>query len=93
MKKLLVFLMTLLAVFTAVAQDVIIRKDNSTILCRIVEVHDDEVVYLKWSDLNGPCYVMDRSIISNINYQDGKQDKFNPQNSNAYAPGNQQTGE
>ena len=93
MKKYLIFLMALVATFTAVAQDVIVKNDNSTILCRIMEVNNNEVVYLKWSDLNGPRYVMDRSLIANINYQDGRQDKFNQRTSNAYAPGNQQTGE
>lgn len=92
MKKFLVFLMSLVASITASAQDVIVKNDNSTILCRIVEVNNNEVVYLKWSDLNGPRYVMDSSLIANINYQDGRQDKFNQQTSNAYAPGNQQTG-
>lgn len=92
MKKFLVFLMALVATLTAAAQDVIVKNDNSTILCRIVEVNNNEVVYLKWSDLNGPRYVMDRSLIANINYQDGRQDKLNQQTSNAYAPGNQQTG-
>lgn len=84
--------MALVVSLTASAQDVIVKNDNSTILCRIVEVNNNEVVYLKWSDLNGPRYVMDRSLISNINYQDGRQDKLNQQISNAYAPGNQQTG-
>lgn len=92
MKKLLVFLMALVATLTATAQDVIVKNDNSTILCKIVEVNNNEVVYLKWSELNGPRYVMDRSLIANINYQDGRQDKLNQQTSNAYAPGNQQTG-
>lgn len=84
--------MVLMASLSAAAQDVIVKNDNSTILCRIIEVNNNEVVYLKWSDLNGSRYVMDRSLISNINYQDGRQDKFNQQTSNAYAPGNQQTG-
>lgn len=92
MKKFLVFLMALVATLTAAAQDVIVKNDNSTILCKIVEVNNNEVVYLKWSELNGPRYVMDRSLIANINYQDGRQDKLNQQTSNAYAPGNQQTG-
>ena len=92
MKKFLVFLVALVASIAASAQDVIVKNDNSTILCRIVEVNNNEIVYLKWSDLNGPRYVMDRSLIANINYQDGRQDKFNQQASNAYAPGNQQTG-
>lgn len=85
--------MALVVAFIAAAQDVIVKNDNSTILCRIVEVTDNEVVYLKWSDLNGPRYVMDRSLIVNINYQDGRQDKLNQQISNAYSPSNQQTGE
>lgn len=93
MKKFIVFLVAFVASHTAVAQDVIVKNDNSTILCRIVEVNNNEVVYLKWSDLDGPRYVMDRSLIANINYQDGRQEKLNPQTFNAYAPGNQQTGE
>lgn len=92
MKKFLVFLMAMVAIITASAQDVIVKNDNSTILCQIVEVNDTEVIYLKWSNLKGPHYVMDRSHISNINYQDGRQDKFNQTTSNAYAPGNQQNG-
>ena len=92
MEKLLVFLMAFVASFIATAQDVIVKNDNSTILCQIIEVSDNEIVYLKWSDLNGARYVMDRSLISHINYQDGRQDKLNQQTSNAYAPGNQQTG-
>lgn len=92
MRKFFIFLMVFFATFIAAAQDVIVKNDNSTILCRIVEVNNNEVVYLKWSDLNGPRYIMDRSLIANINYQNGRQDKLNPQTSNAYAPSNQQTG-
>lgn len=92
-KQLLLFLIAVIACFSVAAQDVIVRNDGSTVLCRIVEVNGTDVVYLKWSDLNGPRYIMDRSLISNINYQDGRQDKLNEQTSNAYAPGNQQTGE
>lgn len=79
MRKFFIFLMVFFATFIAAAQDVIVKNDNSTILCRIVEVNNNEVVYLKWSDLNGPRYIMDRSLIANINYQNGRQDKLNPQ--------------
>ncbi|MCH5346167.1 MAG: hypothetical protein J1E63_03600, partial [Muribaculaceae bacterium] len=74
------------------AQDVIVKKDGSTVLCKVLEVNGGEVVYKKWSDLNGANYIMDRSMISNINYQDGRQDQLNAPTNNAYAPGNQQTG-
>lgn len=75
------------------AQDVIVKNDGTTVLCKIIGVNNTEVIYSKWSDVNGPQYIMDRSLVSNINYQDGRQDKLNEQTSNAYAPGIQQSGE
>ncbi len=92
MKRFLLGLFALVGMLCASAQDIIVKSDGSTVMCRIVEVNGTDVVYLKWSDLNGPRYVMDRSVVANINYQDGRQDKINKQTSNAYAPGNQQTG-
>lgn len=77
---------------SASAQDVIVKKDGSTVLCKIIGVSDNEVIYTKWSDPNGAQYIMDRTLVSNLNYQDGRQEKLNDQTSNAYAPGNQQTG-
>lgn len=93
MKKLLLFLMLIAACVSATAQDVIVKKDGSTVLCKIIQVNDNEVVYLKWSELKGPQYIMDSSLVSNINYQDGRQDKLNEQTTNSYAPGIQQTGD
>lgn len=93
MKKLIVLLILILVGVGASAQDVIVRKDGSTILCRVLEVNASDVVYKKWSDINGANYIIDRSLISNINYQDGRQDKLGEQAVNAYAPGLQQTGD
>lgn len=93
MKKLLLFLMVIVAGITASAQDVIVKKDGTTVLCKIVQANNSEVIYLKWSDLDGPQYIMDSSLVANINYQDGRQDKLNEHTSNNYAPGIQQTGE
>lgn len=92
MKKLLLFLMLIMACVSATAQDVIVKKDGSTVLCKIIQVNGNEVIYLKWSDLKGPQYIMDSSLVSNINYQDGRQDKLNEPTENSYAPGIQQSG-
>lgn len=92
MKKLQLVLLFLATLFSINAQDVIVKKDGTTILCRIYEVNGTDIVYKKWSDLNGDKYIMDRSIVSVINYQDGRQDKLNEPTVNSYAPGNQQTG-
>ena len=92
MKKVLILLIAMIVALGAMAQDVIVKKDGSTVLCKVLEVNNGEVIYKKWNDLNGANYIMDRSMISNINYQNGRQDQLNAQTNNAYAPGNQQTG-
>ena len=60
MKQLLLFLF-LLCSTGVFAQDVIVKKDGSTIVCRVVELTSSEIVYKKWSDLNGSNYVMNRA--------------------------------
>ncbi len=62
MKQLLVFLLLLCSASVS-AQDVIVKKDGSTIFCRVVELTDSEISYKKWSDLNGSNYVMNLSLI------------------------------
>lgn len=90
MKQLLVLLM-LLCSSIAFAQDVIVKKDGSTVVCRVVELNETEIVYKKWSDLNGSNYVMDRSLASAINYQSGKKVNLS-EATNLYRPGNQNDG-
>lgn len=92
MKKLLLLLVALASFLTVSAQDVIVKTDGSTVLCRIVETNGNEIIYLKWADLEGPRYAMERSQVSSINYQDGRQERVNEQTTNYYSPGNQQTG-
>lgn len=75
MKKIL-FLFLLMCSVSASAQDVIVKKDGSTIVCRIVEVTQTEVIYKKWTDLQGSNYVMERANVSAINYEDGKKTSF-----------------
>ena len=90
MKHLLVFLLLLCAASVS-AQDVIIKKDGSTIVCRVVELTSTEIVYKKWSDLNGSNYVMDRSLASAINYENGKKVSLS-EATNLYQPNNQNDG-
>ena len=71
MKKLLLILL-LVCSASAWAQDVIVKRDGSTILCRVVEVNKTEVVYKRWGNLEGPNYVMNLSDLSAINYENGK---------------------
>ena len=87
-----VFILFLLLCSTSVfAQDVIVKKDGSTIVCRVVELTSSEIVYKKWSDLNGSNYVMNRADASAINYQNGKKVNLS-EATNLYTPNNQNDG-
>ncbi len=90
MKQLLVLLLLLCSASVS-AQDVIVKKDGSTIVCRVVEVTATEITYKKWSDLNGSNYVMDKSLASAINYESGKKEKLS-ETTNLYQPNNQNDG-
>ena len=83
--------MLLLCATSVSAQDVIVKKDGSTIVCRVVELTDTEITYKKWSDLNGSNYVMERSAASAINYEDGKKVSLS-EATNLYQPNNQNDG-
>lgn len=75
MKKILILLL-LLSATVASAQDVIVKKDGGTIVCRVKEVNPTQVVYRKWSALEGPNYVINRTDISCINYENGDKEEF-----------------
>lgn len=75
------------------AQDVIVKKNGSTVVCRVVEVNTSEVVYKKWNDLNGANFILNRTDVASINYENGKKEELSTTYQNEFAPGNQNTGE
>ena len=62
---------------TASAQDVILKKDNTTVLSKVLEVTSTEIKYKKWSNQDGPTYSISRTEVTTINYQNGDVDRFN----------------
>ena len=75
MKK-IVLMMLLLLPLGAWAQDVIVRKDGSTVVCRVEKVSDTDVTYKLWNDLKGSSYIIDKSLVSAINYENGTKTIF-----------------
>lgn len=59
------------------AQDVIVKKDGTTILSKVTELSDTEVKYKKYSNLNGPTYSVNVIDLQCINYENGDKDTFN----------------
>lgn len=90
MKKILLLMMLLCSMSTW-AQDVIVKKDGSTVVCRVIEATSTEVTYKKWSDLQGSSYIIDKSLVSAINYESGRKETLNEAES-LYKPNNQNDG-
>lgn len=59
------------------AQDVIVKRDAKTIVCKVLEISDSEVKYKTWANLEGPTYILKTSEISVINFSNGTSQTFN----------------
>lgn len=73
------FILSLVAiVFTSVcfAQDIIVKKDGSTIMAKVLKVSQTEVEYKKFSNQDGPSYVISIADLLAINYKNGETEKF-----------------
>jgi len=65
------------------AQDVIVKKDGSTILSKVIEIGTSEIKYKKWTNQSGPNYTIAISDLLVINYENGDKETFNASASTA----------
>lgn len=70
----IVFLLSFSSI--AMAQDVIVKSDNSTILSKVIEINSTEIKYKKWNNQDGPTYSILRLEVSSVNYQNGEVEYF-----------------
>lgn len=93
MKQLLVLLLLLCSASVS-AQDVIVKKDGSTILSKVLEVGQEEIKYKRFDNQEGPTYTISKSELQAINYQNGAKDTFSTpiREENRYLPNNQNDG-
>jgi len=75
MKKILFFLL-LLAATSAQAQDVIVKRDGSTIVSKVIEITTTEVKYKRFSNPTGPTYTISKAELQAINYENGEKETF-----------------
>ena len=52
--------------------DIILKKDNSNIKVKIVEISDVEIKYKKLDNLDGPSFVIKKTEISQVVYSNGE---------------------
>ena len=58
------------------AQDVIVKKDGSTIVSKVLEITSTEVKYKKFTNLEGPTYTVAKTELQAINYENGEKETF-----------------
>ena len=68
--------MSLFCSSMAMAQDIIVKKDGSTILAKVIKVGDKEIEYKKYQSTSDRLYSISTSEIMAINYEDGEKDVF-----------------
>ena len=79
------------------AQDVIVKKDQTTIMSKVLEITSTVIKYKKWSNQDGPTYSIDKSEVLSINFENGEVEYFSierrdPQRSDLQQNRNNNTG-
>lgn len=82
MKKFIFLLITVIIFTNLRAQDIIILNDGTEIESKILEVGIENIKYKKFNAQEGPVYLLPKSDIFLIKYEDGTKDIFNPKESN-----------
>lgn len=76
--KLLSVIVLAMFSFIAHAQDVIVKKDGSTITSKVTAITGSEIKYKKFSNLNGPTYTIGKNEVNYINYENGERETITP---------------
>lgn len=77
MRRFLLVLFILCGItLSAMAQDVIVLKNTNEIQAKVKSIGLNEVVYLRWDNLDGPTYTLLKSDIIFIQYANGLKDTF-----------------
>lgn len=76
MKRLLLLFSALCAAGSIAAQDRIVRTDDTTIEAKVLEITPDAVRYKRFSNPDGPTYVLPVGDIRYIQYVNGEREQF-----------------
>ncbi len=86
-KTIFVLLIVLFISIDGFSQDIITKSDSVKIEAKVIEVGLNTIKYKKFSNQNGPVYVIRKSDVHDILYKNGERDIFeNKTNSASEAP-------
>lgn len=76
MRKIFILLLCITALQPLAAQDLIQKRDHTTIEAKVLEITPDEVSYKRYSNPEGPTYRLPISQVAHITYPNGERDTF-----------------
>lgn len=76
MKKVFASCLFLLGASVLNAQDVLTKRNGDELQVKVMKISADEVEYKKWSNLDGPSYVVPKAEVFMIKYQNGDKEVF-----------------
>lgn len=79
MKKQIILLSVIICFLSSVihAQDIIYKLDGTKEEAKVLEIDKKEILYKKFSNVEGPTYSIDRSSVAMITYENGNFDLLN----------------
>jgi len=80
LKAILLSLVLSSAILPALAQDRIYTKSGGVFEVKIKEIGTRTIVYKKWSNQNGPDYVMPKKDVDHVRYQNGDEEVLDAHN-------------
>ena len=80
MKRLLLCFICLLLGCVLYAQDIITQKDGTDIQAKVTEVGISQISYKKYSNLDGPTYIINKDDILMITYENGEREIYTSNN-------------
>src|SRR6218665_1193639 len=66
----------LLSVCSVHAQDTIFKRNNETVIAKVLEITQTEVKYKRYNYLDGPLYIESKSEIKQIRFKGGATEEF-----------------
>lgn len=71
------------------AQDVITKQNGESIISKVIEIRSDEIKFKKFSNQDGPLYVMPIKEVLSITFENGEVERFDTPKSDISPSGNQ----
>lgn len=62
------------------SQDILIQRNGDEIEAKVVKISSDEIEYKKWSNQDGPSYIVSKNEVFMIKYKNGEKDVFDTDN-------------